>query len=1058
MNTTQQEGVIGRIIRACVRHRVLVLIAVLVLAVVSLESLARTQVDALPDLSEVQVIIRTSYPGQAPQVVEDQVTFPLTTSLLAVPSATTVRGYSFFGDSFVYVLFAAGTDPYWARARVVEYLDRAESRLPAGIRPTLGPEATGVGWVYEYALVDRTGAHDITQLRSLQDWWLRYELQSVDGVAEAATIGGMVKEYQVVVDPLKLRAFHIPIAHLRTAIVAGNGEVAGSVIELAEAEYMIRASGYVKSIEDLRQIPIGVSDTGRAVSLQDVADVRIGPQMRRGVADLDGEGEVVGGVVIVRQGANARAVISAVKARLAQLAPSLPKGVEIVPAYDRSTLIDRAIAGLGGKLAIEFAIVLLVCLVFLFHLRSGLIVVAVLPMGMLVAFLIMRLQGLTANVMSLAGIAVAIGAMVDAAIVMVENVHKRLERLPAARETEADSAAGPVLADRIEIIVAACTEVAPALVCSLLIVALSFLPVLALQGQELRLFAPLAYTKTYAMTAAALLSITVVPVLIVLLVRGPVRSERDSIVNRAAAAAYRPLLQFSLRRPWWVVGGATALVLSSAIPFSLMGGEFMPEMDEGDLLYMPTTLPGISIDAAGDLLRRTDRAIREIPEVERVFGKAGRAETATDPAPLEMIETVVKLKPRSQWRPGLTLEELRAQLDASVRLPGLTNSWLAPIKSRIDMLSTGVRTPLALKVTGPDVARLAGLAQRFERILGQVPGAVSVYAERASDGRYLDIDIDRAAAARYGLNVGDVHDVIALAVGGRTVGETVEGRERYPINVRYPQSWRDSPERLRSLPIFTERGAQITLGDIAHLRVTRGPAMIRSEGAIPAAWVNVVVGERDLRSFVREAQSRLEREVALPSGYTLHWTGEYEDMERAFGRLKVVIPCTLAIIVLFLYVTFRRVGDVVLILGALPLCLVGGCWLMWLLGYHMSIATAVGFIALAGVAAETGIVMLLYLNNAWEARRRSVPEPTGADLQEAIVAGALLRLRPKLMTVLTIIAGLLPMMFGSGAGSEFMRRIAAPMIGGMVTATLLTLLAIPALYLLMNRRSLAHHA
>ena len=1051
----REEGLIGRIIRGAITHRMGVLAALVVLAGLAFLVAKRSQVDALPDLSDVQVIVRTSYPGQAPQVVEDQVTFPLTSALQSVPSATAVRGYSFFGDSYVYVLFADGTDPYWARERVFEYLNRASARLPANAHPTLGPEATGVGWVYEYALVDRSGQHDIAQLRSLQDWWLRYELQSIDGVAEVAAIGGMVREYQVVLDPERLRAYRIPMTRVHAAILAGNSEVGGSVIEMAEAEYMVRARGYVRSVDDLRGIPLGVNAAGRPVTVGDVADVRIGPEMRRGVADLDGEGEVVGGVIVARQGVNARDVIRAVKARLDALAKTLPPGVEIVPTYDRSTLIDGAVLNLGVKLAIELVVVLLVCLVFLFHLRSALVVILVLPLGILIAFFVMRWQGLTANVMSLGGIAVALGAMVDAAIVMVENVHKRLERAAAERATP-DGRAAELSADaRLETIVAACIEVAPALFCSLLIIALSFLPVLALQGQELRLFAPLAYTKTYAMIAAAFLSITVVPVLIYLLVRGPALPEQGSAINRATAAAYRPLLDFSLKRPWWVIGAAIALVISVAWPVARIGGEFMPEIDEGDLLYMPATFPGIGIDAARDLLQRTDRAIREVPEVARVFGKVGRADTATDPAPIEMLETVVQLKPRAQWRSGLSPEQLRAELEQRVRLPGLTSSWAAPIRSRIDMLSTGARTPLALRLSGPDLARLEDLSRKVEGILAGVPGAASVYSERVSSGRYVDIDVDRAAAARYGLNMGDVHETIALAVGGRVVGETVEGRERYPINVRYPQSWRDSPEQLRALPIFTESGAQIVLGDIAEVRIARGPSMIRSEDARPAVWMTVVLGDRDLRSFVREAQERIDHDLMLPAGYSLRWSGQYEYMERAFARFEVVVPCTIAVIVLLLYITFRRIRDVLLILGALPLSLVGGYWLTWVLGYHMSVATAVGLIALAGVATETGIVMLIYLNNSLDTQRRTGALLDAGGLHEAIVAGALLRLRPKLMTVVTIIAGLLPIMIGGGIGSEVMRRIAAPMVGGMLTTMLLTLLVVPALFLVMHRGSVA---
>ena len=1037
-------GLLVRIIEASLKKPAAVLSVVALLAMLGVWVARDIPVDALPDLSDVQVIVRTGFPGNAPQIVEDQVTFPLTTALRAVPGATTVRGFSVFGDSFVYVLFKDGTDPYWARSRVVEALSQIESRLPAGARPALGPDATGVGWIYEYALIDRSGQHDLAQLRALQEWSVRFELQSVEGVAEVASLGGMVKEYQVVVDPDRLRGFGITPAEIKAAVERGNGEAGGSVVELAESEYMVRATGYIGGVEDLRNVPLRLAANGTPTLLSDVAEIRIGPQMRRGLAELNGEGEVAGGIIVMRQGQDVQKTISAVNRRLGELRRSLPQGVEIVETYDRSGLIARAIQNLTGKVLQEFVVVALVCWLFLAHWRSSLVIVAVLPLGILGAFAIMRMQGINANIMSLGGIAIAVGAMVDAAVVMVENVNRRLE----GREVPAD--------DRAAIVAGACAEVGPALFASLLIVALSFVPILALEAQEGRLFAPLAYTKTYAMLIAALLSITVVPALIALLVRGPIRSAANSAVNGACAAVYRPVLFFALRNPWTVIAMAGALVVISLWPALRLGTEFMPDMDEGDLLYMPTTQPGISIDAARALLQKTDRLILEVPEVERVFGKAGRAETATDPAPLEMFETIVKLKPRDQWRPGLTPQQLRAELDKKVRLPGLANSWLPPIKSRIDMLSTGMRSMLGIKLVGPDLRTLQEVGARMEGIVKAVPGAASVYSERAAGGRYIQIDPDRLAAARYGLNIDDVHDVIRLAVGGATIGESVAGRERFPINIRYPQQWRDSVEHLRSLPIVNTHGPQIVLGDVAKVTVVDGPAMIRSEDARLATWVYIDLSDVDMDSFVREATDRIERSGVVPAGYSWRWSGQYEHLERAFSRLKLVVPLTLATIVLLLYLTFRRGEHVLFILGALPVALVGGVWLMWMLDYRMSVATTVGFIALGGIAAETGVVMLLYLNNAWDARRNQVPAPTSADLRDAIIEGALIRLRPKLMTVLTIVGGLAPIMVGYGAGSEVMKRIAAPMLGGMISATLLTLIVIPALYWLRHGRSLTN--
>ncbi len=1037
---------INAIIRASLENRALVLLLTAMLTAIGVYSFLRTPVDALPDLSDVQVIVRTPYPGQAPRLVEDQVTYPLTTALLSVPGATTVRGYSFYGDSFVNVLFEDGTDPYWARSRVLEYLSQAAARLPEGVRPALGPDATGVGWIYQYALVDRTGAHDLAQLRSIQDWFLKYELQALDGVSEVATIGGMVRQYQVVVDPLRLRGYGLTLMMVEQAIRAGNQEVGGSVVEMAEAEYMVRATGYVKSIEDLERIPVMTTKTGTPVLLRDIAEVRVGPEMRRGISELDGEGEVVGGVIVMRSGENARDTIRRVKAKLEELRGGLPAGVEIVETYDRSSLIQRAVDNLNRKLLDEFIVVALVCFVFLFHVRSGLIVVIVTPIAVLSAFIVMRLQGINANIMSLGGIAIAIGTLVDAAIVMTENVHRKLEHGVADER------------QRLAAILEGCREVGPSLFFSLMIVALSFLPVFALEAQEGRLFAPLAYTKTYAMVSAALLSITLVPVLIYWLVRGRIRPETANPVNRAAMAVYRPVLDVSLRAPWAVTLAATALVLATLWPASRLGSEFMPELDEGDLLYMPTTLPGLSTDAARALLAQTDRLIRTVPEVERVFGKAGRAETATDPAPIEMFETTIKLKPREQWRPGMTPEKLKAELDALVKFPGLSNAWGYPIKTRIDMLATGIRTPVGIKIMGPDLAVIQQLGQSIEEILRGVPGTTSVYAERTATGRYVDVDIDRVAAARYGLNIKDVQDIVASAVGGMTVSYTVEGLERYPINLRYPQDFRDSLETLRALPIVAPTGANIVLADVARVDVADGPAMIRSENARPSGWVFVDLQGRDLGGYVEEAKRRVAADLDLPPGYSLGWSGQYEYLARAAERLRLVVPLTLAIIVLLLYLNFRNARDVLMILGTLPFALVGGVWLLYLLDYDVSIAAAVGFIALAGVAAETGVVMIMYLEHAWAARRQRAAEqgrlPTRAELREAIVEGALLRLRPKLMTVITVIVGLLPIMWGSGTGSEVMRRIAAPMVGGMVTATVLTLVILPSLYLIVNGRKL----
>jgi Cu(I)/Ag(I) efflux system membrane protein CusA/SilA len=973
------------------------------------------------------------------------VTYPLTTALLSVPGARTVRGYSFFGDSYVYVIFEDDTDLYWARARVLEYLSQAAPSLPDGVRPQLGPDATGVGWVYLYALVDRSGRHDLAELRSLQDWFLRYELQTVPGVAEVATVGGMVKQYQVSVDPQKLRAYGLPLAQVQTAIRRGNGEQGASVLELAEAEYMVTTSGYIDSVEDLAAIPLGASDAGTPLQLRDVAAVGLGPQLRRGVAELDGEGEVVGGIVVMRSGENARATIEAVQARLEALRAGLPEGVEVVTVYDRSGLIDRAVDNLWEKLLEEFLVVALVCLAFLFHLRSALVAVASLPVGILAAFVVMHWQGINANIMSLGGIAIAVGAMIDGAIVLVENLHRHAEREPLH--------AG----NRWQVVQAAATEVGPALFFSLLIITVSFLPVFTLEAQEGRLFAPLAYTKTYAMAAAAALSVTLVPVLLGYFVRGRLRPEARHPVNRILMAAYRPLLRTVLRYPGTVLVVALLLVASALWPLSRLGSEFIPPLDEGDLMYMPTTYPGISIGEARRLLQHTDKLIATLPEVERVFGKVGRAETATDPAPLTMIETFIQLRPRDQWRPGMTTERLKSELDELVRLPGVTNAWVMPIKTRIDMLATGVKTPVGIKVAGPELEGIEAIGRRLETILEDLPGTASVYSERVAGGRYLAIDIDRERAARYGLNIADLQDVVATAVGGAGVGEAVEGRERYPINLRYPQYWRDSPEQLAELPIVTGDGRHLALGDVASIRVEDGPPGIKSENARLNGWTFVDLAGIDVGRYVAAARKAVTAELDLPPGYSLTWSGQYEYLERARARLGLVVPLTLALIAFLLYLNFRRVAEVLLLLGTLPLALVGSLWLLWALGYNLSVAVGVGFIALAGVAIETGVIMLVYLDQALAERADAAP-PDRDALREAVLAGATRRVRPVVMTASATILGLLPILLGSGTGSEVMSRIAAPMVGGMVSATLLTLLVLPAVFLLWRGRGAAREA
>ena len=1038
---------ITKLIEWSIRNRFLVLMATLLLAAWGGYAIFTTPLDAIPDLSDVQVIVKTSYPGQSPQVVENQVTYPLTTTMMSVPGAKTVRGYSFFGDSYVYVLFEDGTDLYWARSRVLEYLSQVQGRLPAAAKSALGPDANGVGWVYEYALVDRGNTHDISQLRALQDWFLKYELKSVPSVAEVATIGGMVKQYQIVLDPNRLRAYAIPAAKVIMAVQNANGETGASVLELGEAEYMVRATGYFQSLEDFEQTPVGLAQDGTPILLKDVARVQIGPEMRRGIAELDGQGEVVGGVIVLRQGKNALDTIAAVKVKLEALKSGLPQGVEVVPVYDRSGLIHRSVQTLTYRLIEEFIVVALVCLIFLFHLRSALVAIVALPLGVLAAFVVMHYQGVNANIMSLGGIAIAIGAMVDAAVVMIENAHKHLEAWHAEHP-----GAELNLQQHAELITRAAAEVGPALFFSLLIITLSFVPVFTLEAQEGRLFAPLAYTKTYAMAAAAGLSVTLIPVLMRYFIRGRIAAENQNPLSRVLIAAYQPLIAQALRRPWATLGIAVLLLAATLYPAARVGSEFMPPLDEGDLLYMPTALPGLSAGKAAEILQQTDRLIKTVPEVARVFGKAGRAETATDPAPLEMFETTVQLKPREQWRAGMTPEKLIEELDRTVRLPGLSNVLVQPIRNRIDMLATGIKSPLGIKIAGPDIHLIEEIGAQIERVVQTVPGAASVFAERLSGGRYIDVRIKRVEAARYGLNIADIQQAVASSVGGENIGETVRGLERFPINVRYPRELRDSVEKLRQLPLVTERGATVPLSMVAQIAVVDGPPMLKSENARLNGWIYVDIRGRDLGSFVKEAQRLVREKVALPPGYSVAWSGQFEYLERAQKRMAVVVPFTLAIILVLLYLAFRSVGEALLIMATLPFALVGGFWLIYVLGYNLSIASAVGFIALAGVAAEFGVVMLIYLDQAVARHQREERLNSRADLVEAIVEGAVLRVRPKAMTVAVIVAGLLPIMLGSGTGSEVMQRIAAPMVGGMLSAPLLSLFVLPSAYYLWQRR------
>ena len=1037
---------IAAVIRASLRNRLLVILAACVMAGWGWWAVQRAPLDALPDLSDVQVIVKASYPGKAPQVIEDQVTWPLTTSMLSVPGAKTVRGFSMFGDAYVYVLFEDGTDLYWARSRVLEYLSQVQSQLPAGVKASLGPDATGVGWIYEYALVDRTGKHSLADLRALQDWTLKFELKTVPNVSEIASIGGMVRQYQIVVAPEKMRALNITHGQIVSAVQAANKESGGALLEKGEAEYMVRTTGYLRTLDDFRNVVIATRD-GIPVLLKDVATVGLGPEIRRGVAELNGEGEVVGGVVVMRYGQNALETLHAVKEKLSALQKTLPEGVEIVPVYDRSKLIEESVKTLTHKLLEEFAVVVLVCALFLFHFRSALVAIVSLPLGILGAFVVMHYQGINANIMSLGGIAIAIGAMVDAAIVMIENMHKVLEQWRHTHPAEE-----PTSADYWRLAERAAVEVGPALFCSLLIITLSFIPVFSLEAQEGRMFSPLAFTKTWAMAMAAGLGITLIPVLMGYFIRGKIPDEKANPINRFLIRLYEPLLDKVLAFPKTTLTLALLLLLVTLWPLSRLGSEFMPPLDEGDLLYMPSTLPGISAREASRLLQQTDRLIKSVPEVASVFGKAGRADTATDPAPLTMLETTIHFIPREQWRPGMTPAKLVEELDKIVSIPGIANVWVPPIRNRLDMLATGIKSPVGIKVNGSNIADIERVAAQIEQIVKQVPGVTSALAERLAGGRYVDIRIDRQKAARYGVSVDELQGMVSTLIGGDNIGEVLQGRERYPINVRYPRDVRDSVDKLQMLPVITANGSQIALGELADIVVTQGPPMLKSENARLSNWIYVDLRGRDLKSAVIEMQQRVAENVTLPQGVSLSWSGQFEYLERATEKLKIVLPITLMIIFILLWLTFKRISDVLLIMGTLPFALIGGVWLLWLLGYNLSVAGAVGFIALAGVAAEFGVIMVLYLNQALDKYRQRDPEGGNRMVMRAIHEGAVLRVRPKVMTVATIMAGLLPIMWGGGSGSEVMQRIAAPMIGGMVTAPLLSMLVIPALYKLLHKR------
>ena len=1051
---------ITNVINWSIANRMLVLLLTAILLIFGAYSLRTTPVDAIPDLSDVQVIVKTSDPGQAPQVVEDQVTYPLTTAMLSVPGAVTVRGYSFFGDSYVYVIFEDKTDLYWARSRVLEYLSQVSADLPATAKPQLGPDATGVGWVYLYALADRTGQHDLSQLRSIQDWFLKYELQTVKGVSEVSSLGGMVKQYQIQIDPEKLRAFGIPLSHVQTAINRGNQESGASVIEMAEAEYMVLVDGYLSSIDDIKTVPLGLNENGTPILLKDIADINLGPQMRRGLAELNGEGEVVGGIVVMRYGENAAEVIRDVKAKIEELKAGLPEGVEIITVYDRSALITRAVNNLWEKLFEEFVVVALIFIAFLFHFRSSLVAIISLPVGVLAAFTVMNLQGINANIMSLGGIAIAIGAMIDGATVMIENMHKKLELAgESASPKGLSTSAGLTDANRWRLVAEAAGEVGPALFFSLLIITLSFLPVFALEAQEGKMFAPLAFTKTYAMAASALLSITLVPVLMGYLIRGKIMPEQANPLNRSIARLYRPAIKGVLAKPKLTMGAAVLITLGSVWPAGQIGSEFIPPLDEGDLMYMPTTFPGISIGKARELLQQTDKLLKTVPEVDTVFGKMGRAETATDPAPLTMIETFIQLKPRSEWREGITTQDLIDEMNSLVTLPGLTNAFVMPIKTRIDMLATGIKTPVGIKIAGPDLTVIQRLGQEIERSLAGLPGTASVYSERVAGGRYIKVDILRDRAARYGLNVADIQQIVTTAIGGINISETVEGLERYPIQLRYPQAYRDSLESVKVLPLLTPDGQRIALADVANVFIEDGPPSIRSENARLNGWALIDIENVDIGTYVRNAKQVIAESLELPPGYSLSWSGQFEYMERAKERLTLVIPFTLAIITLLLFANFRHFAEVFLILGTLPLGLVGGFWLMYFAGYNFSVAVSVGFIALAGVAVEIGVIMMVYLNKSYHGMLAKCASdsvaPTRGLLLDSVVDGAVLRVRPVMMTAVATIAGLIPIVIGVGTGSEVMSRIALPMVGGMLSAVVLTLLVLPCAYYLWRCRSLA---
>ncbi|BCD92636.1 cation transporter (plasmid) [Francisella halioticida] len=1021
---------ISKVINWSIKNRFLVIIATLFLLGAGIYSIRTTPIDAIPDLSDVQVIVKTSYPGQAPQVVEDQITYPLSTALLSVPSAEDVRAYSFFGDSYIYVIFKEGTDPYWARSRVLEVLSQVASTLPPSAKSSLGPDATGVGWVYQYALVDTLHTHDISQLTSLQNWFLKYELQTVSGVSEVATVGGMVKQYQIVLNPNAIKIYNLSINKIKTAIINANQEVGGSVIEMAEAEYMIRTNGYLKNIKSIGNIPVGVMKDGTAILLKNISEIKIGPEMRRGVADLNGEGDTVGGIIVMRDGENALTTIKAVKEKLKSLQNSLPKGVKVVETYDRSTLIDHAVDNLSNKLLEELIIVVLVCLIFLFHIRSSLVILISLPVGILCAFIVMRVQGINANIMSLGGIAIAIGAMVDAAIVMIENVHKHFEKEVVTKE------------NRWELVAKATIEVGPPIFFSLLIITLSFMPVFALQAQEGKLFSPLVYTKTYAMAVSAGLSITLVPVLMGYLIRGKIISENKNPINRLLITCYRPLLTKALKYPKTVIIFCFISIFITVYPLKHIGYEFMPDMNEGDLMYMPTLLPGVSIGKARQVLEQTDRLIKTVPEVKTVFGKIGRAQTATDPAPLTMVETIIQFKPKSEWRKGMTFNKIKQELDSAVQIPGVTNAWVMPIKTRIDMLATGIKTPIGIKISGSNLAEIQKIGQDIEVLLKQLPDTTSVYADRSEGGRYINIDINRAKAASYGLSIAEIQSIISMAVGGINVSETIEGLERYPINIRYPQYERDSLEKLKVLPIVTPNGAHIALENVASLYIDNGPPIIKSENGRLIGLI-LVDTKADIGGYINQAKSIFNQKLKLPAKYSIAFSGQYEYMQRANQQLLKVIPIAMLTILLLLYINFRKVIDVIMIVVTLPLAIISGIWFVYFLGYNLSVAIGVGFIALGGVSIEIGVLMLVYMKQSLNDLNAN---PTNQEIKDAIIKGAVLRVRPIVMTVVAIIAGLVPIMIGTGTGSEIMKRIATPMVGGMIGSTILALILLPVLY------------